>query len=113
MVEQIEVGQAWEMSPILDLERDRATPVAPCPGGAGKAHEQVAEDPAERLREGGADEVVGGVREERDLLAAVAQVLVRIVTEPVRLGQRPVAEILDPDAAAVDDAAEGRRLGKP
>src|SRR6266545_870565 len=96
VVEQVEVVQATEVASVVRRERDTAAP--PGTRGAGKLHEQIADDPRHGVvavgGHRGADEVVGSVRQEGYLGATVAQELVGVTVAPVLLDQRPIAEVL-------------------
>src|SRR4051794_32514080 len=112
VVQEAHVMSAAEVVAILELEWNPPAPAAP--GSARVLHEQVPEQPAEpvgSLGEGRADEVVGGVRQEWDLAAAVAQELVGVAIAPVLLHAVAEPHVLDADAAPVEEEVrEGPRF---
>src|SRR5919108_4046390 len=115
MVEQLEMVEPAGVAPFLALE---GNPPAPALSRrAREAHEQVAHDLTERMlgrrSNGGTDEVVGGVGQERHLAAAVTQQLVGIALAPLLLDAASDAEVLDTCAASVHQGGEWSRFGKP
>ena len=82
--------QTREFAAVVDLERDPPPLTRAPPGRARDPDQQIADERADgTLVERRGDEVVVGVRQERDLLAAVAQVFVGIAVTPVLLEAGP------------------------
>src|SRR3954447_15335160 len=113
VIEEPHVIESADVTAVLDLERDPA----PAAGARSTrvADEHVARQRSEPIatpRQRRADEVVRGAGQERDLVAAVAQELVRVLAlAPVLLDAASEAKILDPGASAVEEeVGEGPRL---
>jgi hypothetical protein len=101
-----------DMLAVLDGERD--VPRAPRSGGAGHAHEQIAEDGARRIAgcaDRGGDEVERRAGQEGHVVAAIGEQLIRIAVAPVLLDAGAVAQVLDSRAAYIDQPCERARLG--
>src|SRR6185312_8607242 len=100
-----------QLAAVIDLERDPASLAVAPSRGTRDPDQQIADERADgALVERRGDEVVVGVGQKRDLLAAVAQVLVGVAVAPVLLDARSEAQILDADAARVQELAQGTRL---
>src|SRR5262249_51102418 len=110
MVQELEVIHRAEVVAVLEREPD--APGAP-PERARLAHEQVADRDAHRMgpvaSHRGADEIVRGTVEQRNVPAAVRQERVEVDSAPVLVEQRSEPQILDADAARVQDGGERTR----
>ena len=67
--------------------------------------------PEQRWRDAASHEMVGGMRQERRLLAAIAQELIRIAIAPVLVEAGAEAQILDPVAAGIQKGCDGAGFG--
>jgi hypothetical protein len=83
------VAGAADVEAVLLLERDAARPGAA--GGARLKHEQVSDQASERVfgraRDGGRDEAVGRVLQQRDLLAGGGAQGLGVQVAPVLVDQ--------------------------
>jgi hypothetical protein len=105
VVEELEVDKAAEVLAVADGERDVASASAPPVGAGGLAERSV-----RAAGHGGADGVVVGGSQQREVVAVVFPAHVRVAVGPVLVEQRAEAQVVDGGTASREPRGEGERL---
>jgi len=112
MIKQVQVVQPGQREPMRSLEGN--APRSAAARRAARSHQVIAgDDPEQRRRDRRSDEMVRGLRDERRLVATVAQELVRVRVAPVLVKAGAEPQILDPVAAGIEKRCDGMGFGQP